>query len=77
MLVLTFWSYRKNCLIRKTGLISKFMTSQSDYQTLTITILLNISQSKSNQAMKTGQVIEHNDRIYFSSRIIQKMRKGD
>ena len=46
--VLTFWSCRKNDLIRKIQLISKFMTSQAGYQTITIYIMNNISQSRSN-----------------------------
>ena len=34
------------------------MTSQSGLQTIAIHILPNISQSKDNQAMKFGQLIE-------------------
>ena len=41
-------------LIGKLRLISKFMTSQSGQQTITIHILPNISRSKGNQAMKFG-----------------------
>ena len=44
--VLNFVS--KNSLNRKIRFISKFMTSQSVYQTITIHILPNISQSKGN-----------------------------
>ena len=47
---------RKNSLIWKIGLASKFMTSQPGLQTIAIHILLNISQSKDNQAMKFGQI---------------------
>ena len=36
------------------------MTSQSGYQTITIHVLLNISQNKGNKAMKFGQLIEYN-----------------
>ena len=36
----------------------------------------NISRSKGNQNMKSGQLIEHNEK-YFSSIIIQKMRHRD
>ena len=38
------------------------MTSQRGQQTIAIHILLNISRSKSNQAMKFGQLIEYNMR---------------
>ena len=38
------------------------MTSQPGYQTIAIHILPNISRSKSNQAMKFGQLIEYNIR---------------
>ena len=36
------------------------MTSQPALQTIAIHILLNISQSKGNQTMKFGQLIEYN-----------------
>ena len=39
--------------------------SQSGLQTIPIHILPNISQSKGNQTMKFGQLIEHNKRIFF------------
>ena len=35
------------------------MTSQFGLQTITIHIMPNISQSKDNQAMKPGQLIEY------------------
>ena len=60
--VTTFWSCRKNRLIRKVSLTSKFMTSQPVLQTIAIHILPNISQSKGNQTMKFGQLIEYNKR---------------
>ena len=41
------------------------MTSQRGQQTIAIHILLNISRSKSNQAMKFGQLIEYNVRSMF------------
>ena len=63
--LLTFWSCRENGLIRKIRLISKFMTSQSGYQTSTMHILPNISRSKGNQSMKFGQVIEYSKRNIF------------
>ena len=56
----SFWSCRKNGLIRKISLSSKFMTSQPSLQIFDIQILPNISQSKSNQRRKFGQFIEYN-----------------
>ena len=38
------------------------MTSQSGLQTIGIHTLFNISQSKGNQTVKFGQLIEHNKR---------------
>ena len=49
----------KKSLIRKLGLISKFMTSQADKHIITIHVLPNISISKDDQAMKFGQSIEY------------------
>ena len=72
---MTFWSCRKNGLIRKIRLTSKFMTSQPGLQTITIHILPNISQSKEDQTINFGQLIEYNK--YFSSKIMQKMRQRD
>ena len=54
---MTFWSCRKNSLIRKIRLTSKFMMLQPGLQTIAIRILLNISQSKGNQTMKFGQLL--------------------
>ena len=66
----------KNGLIRKISLTSKFMVSQLGLQTIKIHILPNILQSKGNQAMKFGELIEYSKK-YFSSKIMQKMRLGD
>ena len=41
------------------------MTSQPGYQTVKINTLPNILRSKDNQAMKFGQLIEHNMRNVF------------
>ena len=41
--VLTFWSYRKQGLIRKIRFTSKFMMLQAGLQTIAIHLLLNIS----------------------------------
>ena len=55
----------KNDLIRKTRLISKFMTSEPGKQTTGIDTLPNISGSKGNQTMKFGQLIEYNMKNTF------------
>ena len=41
------------------------MTSQPGLQTIAIHVLFNISQSKSNQIMKFGQLIEKTREIFF------------
>ena len=41
------------------------MTSQHGLQTIAIHVLSNISQSKGNQTMKFGQLIEHNRNIFL------------
>ena len=41
------------------------MTSQPGLKTIAIQILPNISQSKGNQKMKFGQLIEYNKRKFF------------
>ena len=48
------------------------MTSQSGQQTITIHILPNISQSKGNQTMKLGQLIECNKRNMFHQKLYGK-----
>ena len=55
-----FGHLEKNGLIRKIWLISKFITSHTGWQTITIHILPKISWSKGNQTMKFGQLIEYN-----------------
>ena len=52
------------------------MTPQHGEQTVTILILLNASLSKNNLAMKYGQIIEYNKKLFFS-KIMQKMRQRD
>ena len=69
--VMTFWSCRKNDLIRKTRLTSKFMTWQLGLQTIAVHVLSNISQSKGKQTMKFGQIIEHK-RIMFLQKLCRK-----
>ena len=41
------------------------MTSQLGLNTIAIHISINISRSRDNQAMKFGQLIEHNKRTIF------------
>ena len=49
----------------KNSLISKFMTSQSGYQTISIHILSDISRSKGNQTMEFGQLTDYDIRNIF------------
>ena len=56
---------RKNGLIRKIRLTSKFMTSRLGLKTIAIHVLPNISQNKGNQTMKCGQLIKYNKRNIF------------
>ena len=55
----------KNGLIRKISLISKFTTLQHGKQVIAIHIFFRISQSKGNQAMEWGQLIEYYIRKMF------------
>ena len=45
-------------------------------QVIIFLILLDISRSKENQTMKFDQLIENNLRIFFSSKLMRKMRQG-
>ena len=65
----------KNALIIKIWLISKIMMSQPGKQTIAIHILANISQTKGNQTMKFGQLIEYNMRIIFLEKSYTKCGK--
>ena len=51
------------------------MKSQPGLQTIAIHILLNISQSKGNQTMKFGQLIEYNKRNIFLQKLCRKWSK--
>ena len=51
--------------------------AQPGLQTIAIHILPNITQSKANQTVKCGQLIEYNKIKNFSSKIMWKMRQGD
>ena len=57
----------RNCLIRKLKSISRFLTSQTDKQIITIHLLPNILRSKDNQAFKLGQAIKYKVRNIFST----------
>ena len=70
--VTSFRQCRKNGLIRKRKLISKFLTWQPGLQTITIHILPNISQSKGNQTMKFSQLIEYNKTNTFLQKLWRK-----
>ena len=48
------------------------MTSEPGLQTVTIHILPNIWQSKDNQTMKFGQLIEYNKTNIFLQKLCQK-----
>ena len=48
------------------------MTSHPGLQTITIHILPKISQSKGNQTMKFGQLIEYNKRVIFLQKLYGK-----
>ena len=48
------------------------MTSKPGLQTIATQILPNISQSKGNQTMKFGQLIEYNKRNVFFQKICRK-----
>ena len=52
------------------------MTSQPGLQTIDIHVLPNISQSKGNQAMKFGQLIEYNKRNIFFQKLYEKWEAG-
>ena len=63
----SFWRYLNFCsnFFVKLRLISKYMTSLTGKQIITIHILPNISRGKGNQTVKFIQLIEHNVRNIF------------
>ena len=69
---LLFWSSRKNGLIRKVRLISKFMTLQPEKQTIAIHKMSNVSLSKDNQPMKFIQLIEYKMKKMFLEKSFTK-----
>ena len=60
--VMTSWSCRENCLIRKIRLILRFMMLQPGQEAIATDILHNISWSKDNQTMKPDKLREYNKR---------------
>ena len=52
-------------MIRKIGLVSKFMTAQPVSQSIATYISINVSRSKGNQTMKFDQLIEYNIRNVY------------
>ena len=48
------------------------MMSQPSLETISIHIIPNVSQSKYNQAMKFGQLIEYNKRNIFLQKLYGK-----
>ena len=52
--------------------MSKLMTSQPGYQAIAIHILPNISGSKSNQAVKLGQLISYNKKYISLKKLCRK-----
>ena len=67
-----FGHVEKKSLIRKIRLTSKFITWQPGLQTIPIHIWLNISESKGNQTMKFGQLIEHSKGNNFLQKLSEK-----
>ena len=60
-------------LVRLT--LKSTMTSHLGLQTIAINILPKISQSKGNQAMKCGQLIEYNKKNIFLQKLCRKWGK--
>ena len=52
------------------------MMSQPGWQTVLIHILLNISWSECNQAIKCGQLVEYNKRKIFLQKLCRKWGRG-
>ena len=68
---------KKNGMIRKIRLISKFMTSQPGWQTITMHVVPNIPRNKSSQTVEIGQLIEYNMRNIpvenFMQNVVKKL----
>ena len=67
-----FGSVKKNSLIRKLWLISKFKASQTGQQIITINILPNISRNKDNKANKFCHLIKFRMRNFFLRKSYRK-----
>ena len=67
-----FLVIQENGLVRKLRLISKFVTSQTGQQIITLHVSPNISRSKGNQTMKFGQLIKYNGRNSFHQKSCRK-----
>ena len=65
-------AHLKYCLVRKVRLISKFLTSQPEKQSVAIHILPNMSRRKSNQTKKFGQLVEYNMKNIFLEKLYTK-----
>ena len=63
---------KKNNLMRKVRLTSKFMTPKTGEQITAIHVLSNISGSKGNQIVKRGQSIKHNLRNIYLQKSCRK-----
>ena len=66
------WLVENNLIER---LVSKFMTSQTGKQIITIHILANTLKSNGNQAMKFGDLIKYNVLNIFLQRSCRKWGK--
>ena len=67
-----FWLCTQTTWLRKTRLISKFLTSQTKTEITTLHILHNISRSKGHQTRTFFQFIEYRMRNIF----LEKWQKG-
>ena len=65
---------QKDGLIKKIGLISKLMTSQSGKQKIAIRIQPKFLISKYNQTIKSSQLIEYSTRNIFLQKSLTKCR---
>ena len=67
-----FWPCRKNDLIRKVSLVSKFVTLATGKQIILIHIFPDISRYIGNQTMKFGQLMEYNVTNIFLQKSCRK-----
>ena len=57
--------YKVKVIRDEIRLISKFMTSQTHYETVVMYMLTNISRTNGNHEMKFAQLLEYNMRKNF------------